>query len=174
MLAGIITRLGQYPRHHDARRVLGVRPRGTSFQTRICGLVLVATAVGLLPAALAASPRLAVPGHPELGIAEPDVVTIELSSVRCAPRRLVLAPGTPVVLRLRNETGDKASLSAAEFFAASRVDADGDPPVRDGRVELAPHSTLDVLVTPSAGRFSMRCTHDIRAASGPTGKIEVR
>jgi len=172
MLAGIITHLGKSSRHHNAKWVFGMRPRST--QTRICGFVLVATAAALLPAALAASPRLAVPGHPELGIAEPDVVAIELLSVRCTPSRLVLAPGTPVVLRLRNETGDKASLSAAEFFAAAQVDANGNPPVRDGRVELAPHSTLDVLVTPSAGRFSVRCTHDIRAPSGPTGKIEVR
>lgn len=148
--------------------------RVASLSFRLCAFVLVATATELLPAALAGSPRLAVPGHPELGIAEPDVVTLELSDVRCTPRRLVLAPRTPVVLRLRNGSGVKSSLLAAEFFAAAQLEPDGASLVHNGRVEVGSHSNLDVRVTPSAGRFSIRCGDGVGAASGPAEEIEVR
>src|SRR4051812_39829631 len=113
-----------------------MRLLGASLLPGICGFVLIAAAAELQPSIVAASPRLAVPGHPELGIAEPEIVTIELSDLRCTASRVVLAPGTPVVLRLRNGSGDKSSLSAAGFFAAAQVDPNGAALVHDGRVEV--------------------------------------
>ena len=105
--------------------------------------------------------------------AETQIVDVDMSNFKFAPASVDLHAGVPTVLRLRNVGGRGHSFSAPEFFAASKLDPEAAALVRDGRVEVAGHATVDVLLIPTAGQYPLKCTHALHSTFGMKGTIIV-
>jgi plastocyanin len=106
--------------------------------------------------------------------ASPAIVQVTMTSFRFAPSALQLAAGTPVILRLRNNSGGGHNFAAPAFFAAARIAPASAGLVHDGRVEVKSHSVVDVALTPAAGQYPVKCTHTLHSAFGMKGNIVVR
>ena len=119
----------------------------------------------LLPLLVAALPASAQPDWSRV-----PRVDVRLSSFDYDPDTIRLRAGQPVVLRLTNSGGGGHNFSAPAFFAAARV-AGG--PVDNGAVEVGSRRTVDVRLTPAAGRYRLRCTHTLHSAFGMRGTIVV-
>lgn len=114
---------------------------------------------------LAAADAAAQPGR-----SRAELVEVRLSSFDYDPDAIRLPAGRPVVLRLVNSGGGGHNFSAPAFFAAAR-DVSG--PVHNGTVEVGSRRTVEVRVTPAAGRYRLRCTHTLHSALGMRGTIVV-
>lgn len=97
-------------------------------------------------------------------------VQVELSSFDFDPEVIRLRAGEPVVLRLANSGGGGHNFSAPRFFAAA---SGVSGPVRDGAVEVASRSTVEVRLVPRRGEYRLRCTHTLHSALGMRGRIVV-
>jgi plastocyanin len=105
--------------------------------------------------------------------AETQIVDVDMSNFKFAPASVDLHAGVPTVLRLRNVGGRGHSFSAPEFFAAAKLGPEAAVLVRDGRVEVAGHATVDVPLIPTAGQYPLKCTHALHSAFGMKGTIIV-
>ena len=105
--------------------------------------------------------------------AETQIVDVDMSNFKFAPASVELHAGVPTVLRLRNVAGRGHSFSAPEFFAAAKLGPEAAALVRDGRVEVTGHATVDVPLTPTAGQYPLKCTHALHSAFGMKGTIIV-
>jgi len=107
---------------------------------------------------------------PAAASAQPRTVEVRLSSFDFTPATIHLPAGRPVVLHLVNSGGGGHNFAAPEFFAAARTVSGA---VRDGRVEMAGHQSVDITLTPARGSYRLRCTHTLHATFGMTGRIVV-
>jgi len=103
----------------------------------------------------------------------PKVVAVNLANFKYSPNIIRLKAGVPVVLRLENKASGGHNFSAAQFFAAARLDAASMPRVRDGTVEVPKHAVVDVALVPTAGRYPVKCTHTLHSTFGMNGSIIV-
>ena len=107
--------------------------------------------------------------------AQPQVVSVELSSFRFAPAEIALRHGQAYRLHLVNASSGGHDFAAPEFFAASSVAAGDRGLVVDGKVKLAGKQTVDVVLTPEkAGTYALRCTHFLHSGLGMSGRITVQ
>lgn len=97
-------------------------------------------------------------------------VEVQLSSFDFTPQTIHLQAGHPVVLHLVNTGSGGHNFAAPQFFAAANGISG---PVRNGRVEVAGHQSVDVRVTPMRGTYRLRCTHTLHSTFGMTGSIVV-
>ena len=97
-------------------------------------------------------------------------VEVLLSSFAFTPEEIRLAAGRPVTLHLVNAGRGGHNFAAPEFFAAATAVTG---PVERGAVEVPSRSSADVTLTPSAGRYRLRCTHTMHTAMGMSGEIIV-
>jgi uncharacterized cupredoxin-like copper-binding protein len=104
----------------------------------------------------------------------PNIASVDLANFSFTPGTVALQAGVPTVLRLRNVSGGGHSFTAPQFFAASRVQPESAALVREGRVEVPAHSSVDVAVIPAAGQYALKCSHPLHASFGMKGAIVVR
>jgi plastocyanin len=101
-----------------------------------------------------------------------ETVTIRLSNFAFNPEQLRLRVGVPVRLHLENAASGGHNFSSPALFAASILQ-DGPPP-RNGKIEVAGSSSLDIVLTPRApGTYKFECTHFLHSLFGMTGTIVV-
>jgi plastocyanin len=101
-----------------------------------------------------------------------ETVTIRLSNFAFNPEQLRLRVGVPVRLHLENAASGGHNFSSPALFAASILQ-DGPPP-RNGKIEVAGSSSLDIILTPRApGTYKFECTHFLHSLFGMTGTIVV-
>lgn len=110
---------------------------------------------------------LALPGA---AAAQPRTLEVRLSSFDFTPSTITLRAGEPIVLHLVNGGGGGHNFAAPQFFAAARAVSG---PVRDGKVEVPGHRSVDITLTPARGSYRLRCTHTLHASFGMTGRIVV-
>lgn len=122
---------------------------------------------------LLALPLFALAALSPARAADPSVVQVTMTNFRFSPATLQLAAGAPTVLRLRNDAGGGHNFAAPAFFAAARIDPASAGLVHNGRVEVKAHSTVDVALTPEAGRYPLKCTHTLHSSFGMKGSITV-
>lgn len=123
--------------------------------------------IRLAAAALAVSPLFAA-SAPALG--QPAQMTIDVRSYAFAPSPIHLAAGRPVTLTFVNRSGGKHDFTAPTFFAASAIAAGAAP---DGGIDLAPHSSVSITLTPRAGRYRAHCGRFMHAMFGMKDTILV-
>jgi plastocyanin len=100
-------------------------------------------------------------------------VTVRMSDFAFAPDSLRLRTGTPVRLRLVNESSGGHDFSAPAFFAASSYPAGSAAPT-DGTVEVAAGHTVELTIIPhTPGTYPVECTHLLHAFFGMTASIDV-
>ena len=107
---------------------------------------------------------------PAAAAAQPRTVEIRLSSFDFTPSTIHVTAGQPVVLHLVNSSGGGHNFAAPQFFAAARAVSG---PVRDGKVEVSGHQSVDIMLTPARGNYRLRCTHTLHSTFGMTGQIVV-
>ena len=106
--------------------------------------------------------------------AQPIVSRVDLTSFRFTPSQIQLRAGTPTVLQLRNASSGGHNFAAPAFFAAARIDPASAGLIRNGRIEVPAHATVQVTLTPAAGQYPVKCTHPFHATFGMKGTIIVR
>ncbi|HEY1411351.1 MAG TPA: cupredoxin domain-containing protein [Rhodopila sp.] len=101
------------------------------------------------------------------------VTTVRLSNFAFDPDHLRFKAGTPVRLRLTNESGGGHDFSAPEFFAASGFPPGSAAPA-NGEIAVPSHQTVEIVVVPrTAGTYHVECTHFLHSLFGMHGTIEV-
>ena len=96
----------------------------------------------------------------------PPRVDITLSNFKFAPEVIRLKAGRPVTLHFVNDGSGGHNFAAPEFF-------EGVAGVKGGRIELAKGENRDIIVTPRAGTYEVRCTHFLHTSFGMKGSIVV-
>jgi plastocyanin len=107
-------------------------------------------------------------------IGDEKTVSVEVSNFRFMPHMIHLQAGQPVILRFINSAGEAHNFAAADFFRQAVLRQGDMALVKDGKVELGAHQTVEVEITPSAGQFSFKCTKPFHAALGMKGMILVQ
>lgn len=127
--------------------------------------------------ALALFLALAVPAAPAVSqpmdFSQAQVVEIALSNFAFTPSDIHLRAGRPTILRLTSTVGGGHNFSAPEFFAAASVRPSDAAAIRNGKVEIAGHQSVEIALVPAAGRYTLKCTHLLHAAMGMRGTITV-
>ncbi|WP_443025864.1 cupredoxin domain-containing protein [Sphingomonas sp. RB1R13] len=103
----------------------------------------------------------------------PTVVAVDLSNFRFSPPNIRLRAGVPITLRLQNSAGSAHSFSAPEFFKTARLLSSAVSMVRNGTVEVARRSTVDISLAPAKGSYRLRCSHMMHSAFEMKGVIQV-
>jgi plastocyanin len=102
-----------------------------------------------------------------------DTITVRLSNFAFDPDHLRLKAGTPVRLRLVNETGGGHDFSSPAFFAASSILPGGSSPA-NGEMAVGSHQTVEIALVPRApGTYRLECTHFLHSLFGMHGLVEV-
>ena len=102
--------------------------------------------------------------------AQPAAVTIDVTNFAFAPQPIRLAAGRPVTLTFVNRSGSGHDFTARRFFAASAVS--GARPA-NGEIELGPHQTRSITLTPRAGTYKAHCSHFMHKQFGMSAVIVV-
>ena len=101
----------------------------------------------------------------------PPGLTINVASYSFTPNPIQLVAGKPVTLTIVNQSGKGHDFTAKEFFAASAITKGAAP---DGKVELAPHETKSITLTPRPGTYPVHCSHFLHASMGMKAEIVAR
>lgn len=114
---------------------------------------------------------VAPPASADYGNAEHIVV--QLSSFKFAPAAIHLKAGRPIILHLVNTSGVSHDFTASDFFAAATVRSGDAHRITNGIISLGGKQEVLIALTPSAGRFSVRCSHTFHKALGMRGEVIV-
>jgi uncharacterized cupredoxin-like copper-binding protein len=107
--------------------------------------------------------------------AEPQVVSIELSSFKFTPDSLTFQHGRAYRLHLVNASGGGHDFTAPEFFASSVIAPANRSEVVGGKVRLAGKQSVDVVLTPEKpGTYELHCSHFLHSGMGMKGQITVQ
>ena len=102
--------------------------------------------------------------------AQPAQVVIQVWSFGFAPNPIHLPAGRPVTLMFVNRSGSSHDFTAPGFFQhASNIAG----PVQGDEVELRPHETKTITLTPSAGTYHAHCSHFLHEQMGMSDMIVV-
>jgi uncharacterized cupredoxin-like copper-binding protein len=102
-------------------------------------------------------------------------VDISLQNFRFDPAAIQLQANVPVTLHLTNNGGEGHDFTAKEFFKAASMDSATRARLgKKGRLDLQPGETRDILLTPRAGSYKVKCGHFLHAGFGMTGTITVK
>jgi plastocyanin len=105
---------------------------------------------------------------------QPITSAVDLTNFKFTPAQIQLQANRPTILQLRNDSSGGHSFSAPAFFAAARVDPASASLIRDGKIEVPAHATVQVALKPAAGQYPLKCSHAFHAAFGMKGTIVVR
>jgi len=105
---------------------------------------------------------------------QPVAVPVDLTNFRFTPAQIELKANVPAILQLRNAASGGHSFSAPAFFAAAHVDPASAGLIREGKIEVPAHSTVQVTLTAAAGQYPLKCSHPFHSSLGMKGTIVVR
>jgi plastocyanin len=107
-------------------------------------------------------------------VGQPITAAIDMTNFKFTPSQVALKANSQTVLQIRNDSSDGHSFSAPAFFAAAHVDPGSASLVQGGKIEVPPHATVRVALTPTAGQYPLKCSHPLHSAFGMNGTIIVR
>lgn len=102
--------------------------------------------------------------------AQPAQMIIQVWSFGFAPNPVHLAAGRPVILTFVNLSTSSHDFSAPGFFEHASFAA-GSVPLKE--IELKPHETKSVTLTPAAGSYEAHCSHFMHKQMGMSDVILV-
>ncbi|HEV7233886.1 MAG TPA: cupredoxin domain-containing protein [Sphingorhabdus sp.] len=101
-------------------------------------------------------------------------VEIQLANFKFTPADIKLTAGQPVTLHFVNKGSGGHDFTAPEFFKAATMDAATRAKLgKKGRIDLSAGESADVVLTPRAGTYKVKCGHFLHAGFGMTGTITV-
>ncbi|UAK23012.1 cupredoxin domain-containing protein [Sphingomonas nostoxanthinifaciens] len=104
-------------------------------------------------------------------------VEIAMTNHGFTPRKIVLDPGAPYIVRVVNPSDRTHNLVAKEFFAATRVDPRDRAVVDMDNLKLAPgeHVTIHLITPKTHGaRYPFHSSQIVDAASDLDGNFFIR
>ena len=122
---------------------------------------------------LSAIPLLLVPSPLNVESSAPSRVEVILTDFSFSPETIRLRPNERVVLRLTNRGSGGHNFSAPEFFGKARLEPASVALVRKGKVEVKKGASVDLALSPSTGRYKLKCTHFLHSGFGMKGEIIV-
>ncbi len=122
---------------------------------------------------LSAIPLLLAPAPLDVESGAPKRVEVILADFSYSPQTIRLRAEEQVVLRLTNRGSGGHNFSAPEFLAAARLDPASAALARKGKVEVKKGASVDLKLTPAAGRYKLKCTHFLHSSFGMKGEIIV-
>jgi plastocyanin len=135
------------------------------------GIIATGAALATFAASAALSPAPAEVVRSSEG--SPRPVNISLTSFNLAPDALHLKAGQPILLRVANDSGMGHDLTAPEFFRAASIRQVDAARIVGGKVAVGPHQNVIIAMIPTAGRYSMKCSHTLHKMLGMSGTIVV-
>ena len=99
-----------------------------------------------------------------------DVVLADFSY---SPKTIRLNAGQKVMLRLTNQGSGGHNFAAPDFFRRAQLDPATAPLINKGKVEVKKGAAVDLMLTPAAGRYKLKCTHFLHSGFGMKGLIVV-
>jgi uncharacterized cupredoxin-like copper-binding protein len=105
---------------------------------------------------------------------QPTTAVVDLTNFKFTPAQVELKANRPAILQLRNGSSGGHSFSAPAFFAAAHVDPASAGLIREGKIEVPAHATVQVALTPTAGQYPLKCSHPFHSTFGMKGTIIVR
>ncbi len=99
---------------------------------------------------------------------------ITLANFSFTPSAITLEAGQPVTLHFINAGSGGHDFTAPQFFKVATMDAATRTKLGPkGKVSLESGASMDVTLTPKAGRYKAKCSHFLHAGFGMTGTITV-
>ena len=137
---------------------------------RAIALVMMLILVGGCVSTHKITPQVAGEG---VDFSQATPVQVQVSSYRFTPSTVRLKAGHAYALNLVNAASKHHTFTAPEFFATVKVAAGDAAKIAEGEVELDPHQSVTVHLTPSAGQYKLVCTMFGHALLGMKGTIKV-
>ena len=101
-------------------------------------------------------------------------VDIVLANFSFTPSTISLKAGYPVKLHFENKGSGGHDFTAPEFFKAAAMDGATRTKLgKKGRIELDGGTSADLILTPKAGTYKVKCGHFLHSGFGMTGTITV-
>jgi uncharacterized cupredoxin-like copper-binding protein len=101
-------------------------------------------------------------------------VDIILANFSFTPAAIQLKAGQQVTLHFDNQGSGGHDFTAPEFFKAATMDSATRAKLgKKGKIELSKGQVADVVLTPKAGAYKVKCGHFLHAGFGMTGTITV-
>jgi uncharacterized cupredoxin-like copper-binding protein len=101
-------------------------------------------------------------------------VDIVLANFSFTPAEIQLKAGQQVTLHFDNQGSGGHDFTAPEFFKAATMDAATRAKLgKKGRIDLSKGQVADVVLTPKAGTYKVKCGHFLHAGFGMVGTITV-
>lgn len=104
---------------------------------------------------------------------EPAKVDVALADFNFTPRTIRLAAGQKAMLHIVNRGSGGHNFAAPKFFSAAVIDPASAALIRKGKVEVGKGAAVDIVLTPRAGRYALKCTHFLHSGFGMKGEIVV-
>lgn len=98
---------------------------------------------------------------------------VQLSTYDIQPRDIRLKAGEPVRLRFVNNSNQRLTFSAGDFFRSARMRRRDAALVKGGAVRVPPLSTRTVVLVPRAGRYRAQGANPFHRVLGMSGRIIV-
>lgn len=98
---------------------------------------------------------------------------VQLSSYDIQPRDIRLKAGEPVRLRFVNNSNQRLTFAAGDFFRSAGMRRRDAGLVRGGAVRVPPLSTRTVVLVPRRGRYRAQGANLLHRVLGMSGRIIV-
>ncbi|MEM8918679.1 MAG: cupredoxin domain-containing protein [Pseudomonadota bacterium] len=107
--------------------------------------------------------------------ADPESVTVELSSFAFTPESVEFESGKDYALQLKNTSSGGHNFSARDFFDAASIHPEDRALIKKGRVEVSKGETVTIrLKTGAAAKYKLNCSRFLHSGFGMKGQIVVR
>ena len=101
---------------------------------------------------------------------QPAGLIVQVWSFGFAPHPIHLRAGQPVTLTFVNQSGSSHDFTAPGFFQHATITAGAAP---EDEIELKPHETKSITLTPRAGTYQAHCSHFLHKQMGMSDQIVV-
>jgi uncharacterized cupredoxin-like copper-binding protein len=100
---------------------------------------------------------------------------VSLVDFKFNPSAIHLNAGKPMILRLTNVAEQPHEFAAPQFFAAAVIRPNDKKSInKEGEVEVAPGTHVEIGLVPKAGTYHLQCNKPGHAAAGMQGSIIVK
>lgn len=105
---------------------------------------------------------------------EPGKIEVVLADFSFTPATVRLPAGRKTLLHIVNQGSGGHNFAAPEFFSAAAIDPASAALIKKGKVEVKKGAAVDIMLTPSAGSYKLKCTHFLHGGFGMKGQIIVQ
>lgn len=103
----------------------------------------------------------------------PQRFEVVLADFNFSPQSVRLPANQKITLHIANRGSGGHNFAAPEFFAKAQLEPASAALVRKGKLEVKKGQSVDLVLTPAAGRYKLKCSHFLHSGFGMKGEIVV-